>query len=351
MHQGIRPRPASVLGLLLMVAFASTPLLAAGPAAGVEPAPLETGVFRSAGASCRAKCATEPRLPDPPVQPDVPDPAPVRLHELREAVPVPARGHPGGAAARHGRPRRPPPAGGGRGHARPAGHGRGALAPAGRPHPRPRRSHRRRCGAAGHGPATRVVAAQSSAIAQFFGLTWPTGTAAYDLGDRLIDIVPIPGHEAAHIAIYDRRTGILLTGDTMYPGRLYVSTQQAFRDSVDRLVDFTQSRPIAHVLGAHIENTRWPFLDYPVGTQYQPEEHVPGAGARAPAGAAGRAAPDAGAVGTPRPARLHRVAVLAGRLASHRCCASASFPEGSPCAASTPTRRLRPRGRTRASGP
>lgn len=123
-------------------------------------------------------------------------------------------------------------------------------------------------------PQTQVVDPTPAAIAQFFGLTWPTGTASYDLGNRIVDVVPIPGHESAHIAIYDRRTGILLTGDTLYPGRLYVSVQQDYRDSVDRLVAFTQSRPVAHVLGAHIEQSRTPFLDYPVGTQFQPNEHV-----------------------------------------------------------------------------
>ena len=74
--------------------------------------------------------------------------------------------------------------------------------------------------------------------------------------------------------MYDRRTGLLLTGDTLYPGRLYVSVQQDFRDSVDRLVDFTSTRPVAHVLGAHIEQRRTPYLDYPVGTTQQPDEHV-----------------------------------------------------------------------------
>jgi hydroxyacylglutathione hydrolase len=123
-------------------------------------------------------------------------------------------------------------------------------------------------------PNTRIVAATSTAVAQFFGLVWPTGTASYDLGNRVLDIVPIPGHEAAHIAVYDRRTGILLTGDTMYPGRLYVSAQQAFRDSVDRIVAFTQGLPVTHVLGAHIEQHRTPYLDYPIGTQQQPLEHA-----------------------------------------------------------------------------
>jgi glyoxylase-like metal-dependent hydrolase (beta-lactamase superfamily II) len=124
-------------------------------------------------------------------------------------------------------------------------------------------------------PNTRLVAASVSALTQFFGITnWPLGTATYDLGNRIVDIIPIPGHETAHIAVYDRRTGILLTGDTLYPGRLYVSNQQAYRDSIDRLAGFTQALPVAHVLGAHIEQTRRPFLDYPVGTPFQPEEHV-----------------------------------------------------------------------------
>jgi glyoxylase-like metal-dependent hydrolase (beta-lactamase superfamily II) len=124
-------------------------------------------------------------------------------------------------------------------------------------------------------PDTRLVNATSSAVAQFFGISnWPLGTATYDLGNRIVDIVPIPGHESAHIAVYDRRTGILLTGDTLYPGRLYISSHQAYRDSIDRLVAFTQPLPIAHVFGAHIEQMRTPFLDYPVGTKFQPEEHV-----------------------------------------------------------------------------
>ena len=90
----------------------------------------------------------------------------------------------------------------------------------------------------------------------------------------MLDIVPIPGHEPASIAIYDRRTAILMTGDTMYPGRLYVRDPVAFRESIDRLVEFTATHDVAHVLGAHIENTRTPYVDYPEGTTYQPEEHV-----------------------------------------------------------------------------
>jgi hypothetical protein len=30
---------------------------------------------------------------------------------------------------------------------------------------------------------------------------------------------------------------------------------------------------VAHVLGAHVEEARTPFLDYPIGTKFQPDEH------------------------------------------------------------------------------
>ena len=103
---------------------------------------------------------------------------------------------------------------------------------------------------------------------------WPGDPGSIDLGGRLLDVIAIPGHQAFGVAFYDRRTGILLTGDTLYPGRLYVSDAPAFVASIQRLVDFTKDKPVAHILGTHIEESNTPFLDYPIGTKYQPEEHV-----------------------------------------------------------------------------
>jgi hydroxyacylglutathione hydrolase len=87
-------------------------------------------------------------------------------------------------------------------------------------------------------------------------------------------VIPIPGHEASSIAIYDHQTGILFTGDTLYPGRLYVADGPAYVRSIQRLVDFTNGKIVTHLLGNHIEETRTPFLDYPIGTVYQPDEHA-----------------------------------------------------------------------------
>jgi glyoxylase-like metal-dependent hydrolase (beta-lactamase superfamily II) len=116
-----------------------------------------------------------------------------------------------------------------------------------------------------------VVAPTVEAQTAAFKITDHVG--ATDLGGRIVDVIAIPGHETAHLAYYDRQTGILLTGDHLYPGRLYIADFPAYLDSTRRLVDFTARRPVSHVLGCHIEQTATPFVDYPVGTPYQPNEH------------------------------------------------------------------------------
>jgi len=123
--------------------------------------------------------------------------------------------------------------------------------------------------------ATTVVGRDTASVRAFFRIaSWPTDRGAIDLGGRKLDVIAIPGHQAASIAIYDRRTGILLTGDTFYPGRLYVRDTAAFAQSIDRLADFTRTHPVRSLLGAHVENTSTPYRDYPEGTVDQPNEHA-----------------------------------------------------------------------------
>jgi len=123
-------------------------------------------------------------------------------------------------------------------------------------------------------PNTTVVGTKPEDVRVFFGVSdWPNQQAAFDLGGRVLDIVPIPGHEPASIAVYDRKSKILLTGDTVYPGRLYIRDWPAFKASVGRLAAFVRSHEIANVLGTHIEMTTKPGVDYPVGTTWQPDEH------------------------------------------------------------------------------
>jgi hydroxyacylglutathione hydrolase len=126
-------------------------------------------------------------------------------------------------------------------------------------------------------PGVQFVAASVPELQKAFGLkNWPADFAQIDLGGRILDLIPIPGHDVASIALYDRQTGVLLTGDSLYPGRLGVSEAEfaTFVASNQRMVDFTKDKPVAHILGTHIEQTTTPFVDYPRGTVYQPDEHV-----------------------------------------------------------------------------
>jgi hydroxyacylglutathione hydrolase len=120
---------------------------------------------------------------------------------------------------------------------------------------------------------TRVVGRPPEEVRQFFGL--PGGAddlARFDLGGRELELFGIPGHHPASIAVYDRRTGFLLTGDTVCPGRLYVFDMPAFLTSLDRLVRFAERRPVTYLLGGHVEMRRAAGRDYPIGARYQPEE-------------------------------------------------------------------------------
>jgi glyoxylase-like metal-dependent hydrolase (beta-lactamase superfamily II) len=122
-------------------------------------------------------------------------------------------------------------------------------------------------------PATTVVSRELGAVQEHFGFTgWPEQVMPYDLGGRVLEVTGSPGHHRAAITVYDPWTGFLLTGDTVYPGRLYVSDFPQFLASLDRMVALAGDRAVTHVLGCHIEMTRRPGRDYPIGATYQPDE-------------------------------------------------------------------------------
>lgn len=122
-------------------------------------------------------------------------------------------------------------------------------------------------------PGTTVVGHEPAAVQEFFGFsTWPRQTVTFDLGGRVLEVTGGPGHHRAAIVIFDPWSGFLLTGDTVYPGRLYVQDAAAFRATVEAMADIAASRPVSAVMGCHIEMTRTPRRDYPVGTRYQPDE-------------------------------------------------------------------------------
>ncbi|WBQ02044.1 MBL fold metallo-hydrolase [Kribbella sp. CA-293567] len=120
-----------------------------------------------------------------------------------------------------------------------------------------------------------VVGTSAEEVAEYFGITaWPDQIVQFELGERTLDIIPIPGHHTTDLAFYDRSTRLLLTGDSLYPGRLYVTDWAAYRASVARLAEFVATgNPVELVLGAHIEMTDQAGADFAMGADRHPGEH------------------------------------------------------------------------------
>ncbi|WP_067478765.1 MBL fold metallo-hydrolase [Actinomadura hibisca] len=122
-------------------------------------------------------------------------------------------------------------------------------------------------------PDTTLVAGDLATAWEYFGFAEdPDAVARVDLGGRVLECLATPGHHEAAVTFYDPWTGFLLTGDTVYPGRLYIQDWPTFVRTIDRLIDFSDRRPVTHVLGCHIEMTNRPGVDYPIRTTYQPDE-------------------------------------------------------------------------------
>jgi hydroxyacylglutathione hydrolase len=122
-------------------------------------------------------------------------------------------------------------------------------------------------------PGTIVVGAAWATTREYFGFgAAPDALARVELGGRVLECLSTPGHHEAAVTFYDPYTGFLLTGDTVYPGRLNVGDWPAFTRSIEKLIAFCETRPVAYVLGCHIEMTRRPGVDYPIRTTYQPDE-------------------------------------------------------------------------------
>ena len=120
---------------------------------------------------------------------------------------------------------------------------------------------------------TKIVGHTPEEVADFFDMKpWPETSATVDLGNRVIDLIPIPGHDVAGIATYDRQSEILITNDFLCPGRLYIRDFPNYRASLQRMIEFTDTRPVSWVMGCHIEMTAEPGKDYEKAVPTHPNE-------------------------------------------------------------------------------
>jgi len=111
-------------------------------------------------------------------------------------------------------------------------------------------------------------------VKRFYGFKdWPSGIAHIDLGGRIVDVIPAPGHNETHVVFYDRRTGLLFSGDFLMPARLLVDDPVAYVASAQRVADFVRDKPVAAVLGGHVEMNRAGEV-YDWESTYHPDEHA-----------------------------------------------------------------------------
>ena len=120
----------------------------------------------------------------------------------------------------------------------------------------------------------KMAPVESAPLRAFLGIKdWPNDIAQIDLGNRIVDVIPTPGHHEDHAVFYDRKTRLLITGDFLLPGRLLVRDIDAYRASARRLAQFVRTHPVDHVLGAHIELDANGEL-YASGSTWHPNERV-----------------------------------------------------------------------------
>ncbi|WP_285162872.1 MBL fold metallo-hydrolase [Shewanella goraebulensis] len=120
---------------------------------------------------------------------------------------------------------------------------------------------------------THLVMPSSSAVQQFYQFDkWPQGQFTIALGGRDITVFPTPGHQEEALTFYDDKNKWLLTGDTLYPGYIYVKNWDEYRSSIARLTQFAESHEVSAILGAHIEMKAQLGEYYPIGSTYQPNE-------------------------------------------------------------------------------
>lgn len=80
--------------------------------------------------------------------------------------------------------------------------------------------------------------------------------AGFDLGDRRVEVLPVPGHSLGCICLYDPADNLLYTGDTCCVGDVLLNLENAaspevYLDSVHRLQHFMREKNITVTWPGH----------------------------------------------------------------------------------------------------
>lgn len=123
---------------------------------------------------------------------------------------------------------------------------------------------------------TVIVGHSPTEVAEFFGmLNWPSENVSFDLGGRVVDVLPAPGHQTAHVVVFDRATRIMFTGDAVYPGilRFQCGNAAQYLSSIERVRAFASGNDARWLLGGHIEMRATARQYYQSPDQTRRDEH------------------------------------------------------------------------------
>ena len=125
-------------------------------------------------------------------------------------------------------------------------------------------------------PDTTIVPKPVEAMKGYYGLqtSWPSGTGAIDLGDRVIEVIPTPGTHRDGVSFYDPYCDVLFTGDLLFPGRINIANDGDFVTSLERLKAFAAEKPVKWILGGHIDSMFVPGKTHRRFMTYKPYERV-----------------------------------------------------------------------------
>ena len=103
-------------------------------------------------------------------------------------------------------------------------------------------------------PNVQVVGYDLDSVKRYYKFNdWPNGVAHIDLGNRIVDVIPPPGHNETHVVFYDGNTGLFFSGDFLMPGRLLIDDTDADLASAKRAVAFVHDRPVTEPEHGRIE--------------------------------------------------------------------------------------------------
>lgn len=96
-----------------------------------------------------------------------------------------------------------------------------------------------------------------------------------DLGDRAFEVIHTPGHSPGGIALWEKKTGVLLSGDILYDGPLITDTYHADPGAYDASIDRLERLPVRVVHGGHFPSFGRVRLRQ-LAAEYRAGRHQPG---------------------------------------------------------------------------